>query len=227
MKSENLHAGTPGTYNSLDETEAIPWARATSQKRLSPEYIDPHVWAIDDAWSVSWTLKTSPSVVAVFAPHYCRNRAVADLPPLGTAGLRRSPIERDRVEPAWFDHNTRFWYRMDLFDSRQEFVLVDAAKGTRQPAFDHARVAAALTRLTGKDVAADRLPIDALDFETVPGAILLQGIGQVWHLDPETYVITPHAGAAFQPPSLAPIGEAQAEREWRIAYRTPFRESHE
>jgi dipeptidyl-peptidase-4 len=118
-------------------------------------------------------------------------------------------LERDQVAPYWFANNTRFWYRVDLFDSRWDFVVVDAEKGTRQPAFDHAQVAAALTKLTGQEVAADRLPIDALDFESVPGAILLEGTRQVWQLNPATYAITPHVGAGFQPPSIAPIDAAR------------------
>jgi len=122
-------------------------------------------------------------------------------------------IERDRVEPNWFAHNTRFWYRVDLFDGRREFVLVDAEKGIRQPAFDHARVATALAKLMGQEVAPDHLPIEALDFESVPGAILLEGTRQVWQLDPATYVVTPHAGTGFQPPSLASIGDPRPSED--------------
>ncbi|MDB5294107.1 MAG: dap4 3, partial [Phycisphaerales bacterium] len=61
------------------------------------------------------------------------------------AERRVSPprVYRDRVEPNWLPGGTRFWYRNDLRGGAREFVLVDAAAGTRAPAFDHAKAAAA------------------------------------------------------------------------------------
>ena len=56
----------------------------------------------------------------------------------------------------------RAWYRV----SRQggsEFVMIDPAAGTRAPAFDHARLAAALGEATGRDVDGKNLPFR--DFE--------------------------------------------------------------
>ena len=52
----------------------------------------------------------------------------------------------------WFEGD-RFWYRVSMGDG-SEFVLVDAAKGTRAPAFDHERLAAALSSATGICLAA-------------------------------------------------------------------------
>src|SRR5262245_1447506 len=46
-------------------------------------------------------------------------------------------IYKGRVEPHWFQDNTRFWYRNDLRAGAKEFVLVDAESGKRGPAFDH------------------------------------------------------------------------------------------
>ena len=111
---------------------------------------------------------------------------------LATAAVHgEGRLERDQIDPHWFAHNTCFWYRVDLGDGRREFVLVDAGKGTRHPAFDHSRVAAELTRLMGKNVAPDRLPIDALDFESDPGAIILEGRHEGWELNLATLAIRP------------------------------------
>src|SRR5947199_21472 len=63
-----------------------------------------------------------------------------------------------RITPHWFADNSRFWYRNDLAGGAKEFILVDAPAGTRQPAFDHARLAAALSKAAGKEYAAERLP---------------------------------------------------------------------
>ena len=53
-------------------------------------------------------------------------------------------VYRDRVEPVWFQNNTKFWYRVNLPRGNFEFVLVDTDEGTRKPAFDHVRVAEGL-----------------------------------------------------------------------------------
>ena len=48
----------------------------------------------------------------------------------------------DKVRPQWIDGGARFWYAVSNGAGRR-FVLVDPAAGTREPAFDHARLAAA------------------------------------------------------------------------------------
>jgi dipeptidyl aminopeptidase/acylaminoacyl peptidase len=73
-------------------------------------------------------------------------------------------IYKDRVTPNWFANDTRFWYRNDLRGGGREFVLVDAEKGTRTAAFDHARLATALSKSTGAEHKADRLPFDSIEF---------------------------------------------------------------
>ena len=57
----------------------------------------------------------------------------------------------------------RFWYRNQTATG-SEFVLVDAAKATKAPAFDHAAVATALTTAMGKPVTAARLPFQQITF---------------------------------------------------------------
>ena len=52
----------------------------------------------------------------------------------------------------------RFWYRAGTADGFT-FQLVDPKKKTRAPAFDHAALAAALARATGRPAQATRLPI--------------------------------------------------------------------
>ena len=66
------------------------------------------------------------------------------------------------VRPNWLPGD-RFWYRNQTARGF-EFVLVDAAKAARTPAFDHAAVAAALTSSMGKPVTADQLPFQQITF---------------------------------------------------------------
>jgi hypothetical protein len=44
----------------------------------------------------------------------------------------------------WIGDTPRFWYRKTV-QGGHEFVLVDAATGSKKPAFDHARIAASLS----------------------------------------------------------------------------------
>src|SRR5688500_18073852 len=52
-------------------------------------------------------------------------------------------VFRSGVRPTWMA-DERLWYRVTT-PQGTEFVLVDPAKGTRVPAFDHAKLAAALS----------------------------------------------------------------------------------
>src|SRR5947209_681353 len=54
-------------------------------------------------------------------------------------GYNTTPlVYNSGVRPTWLA-DERFWYRMTNA-SGNEFVLVDPARGTRQPAFDHTRL---------------------------------------------------------------------------------------
>src|SRR5271157_3475844 len=82
----------------------------------------------------------------------------------GRRGARRAPglVFKDEIVPHWFDDNRRFWYRNDLAAGAREFIVVDAVKGTREPAFDHKRIAAAVAKAAGREVAANKLPFDLI-----------------------------------------------------------------
>ena len=82
------------------------------------------------------------------------------------------------LKPHWFANGTKFWYRNDLRGGAKEFVVVDAIAGTREPAFDHAKLATLLTKELGKEIKPDRLPVDRLDF--MDDTILLKGGGKSW-----------------------------------------------
>jgi dienelactone hydrolase len=77
-------------------------------------------------------------------------------------------VYKDRVTPHWLTDNTRFWYRNDLSGKTKEFILVDAERGTREPAFDHARLAVALSKAAGIEYKADQLPFDVIEYVVPP-----------------------------------------------------------
>ena len=74
-------------------------------------------------------------------------------------GYNTNPLVYGIVKPTWMPDD-RFWYRRNGADGIQ-FVIVDA-KGTHTPAFDHAKVAAALSAVAGKPFEATKLPMGEL-----------------------------------------------------------------
>ncbi len=96
-------------------------------------------------------------------------------------------LYRAQIDPHWFSNNTRFWYRNLLPKGASEWIVVDAVKGTRETAFDHARLATAIGKATGEVFSPDRLSFDTLDFERETGALFLNGDGKSWRLDLASY----------------------------------------
>lgn len=66
----------------------------------------------------------------------------------------------DEVDPQWFPDGNRFWYR-NKTGTGHEFVLVDPARNTRGPAFDHARLAAAMSLANYSSYTGQKLPFDS------------------------------------------------------------------
>ena len=57
------------------------------------------------------------------------------------------------------------------------FILVDAASGTRAPAFDQARAAVELGKLIGQPVNAKNLPVDHLEYAADGKSVVLRKAG--------------------------------------------------
>jgi dipeptidyl aminopeptidase/acylaminoacyl peptidase len=102
-------------------------------------------------------------------------RAVALLRPAVAAKIRNG-----RVIPQWLPGQDRFWYRREVAGGT-EFTLVNACTGARQPAFDHAAVAAALAAAAGAPVDALQLPVQdiAADGEALIPTLALAGVRYV------------------------------------------------
>ncbi len=98
-------------------------------------------------------------------------------------------VYRDDVQPNWFAENTKFWYRVRLPNQAAEFILVDTTSGERRPAFDHQRVAEAISAATSKEVRHDKLPADSLEFGDDMATVLLKGKGGTWEVDLKSYAV--------------------------------------
>jgi dipeptidyl aminopeptidase/acylaminoacyl peptidase len=138
-----------------------------------------------------------------FAPHFpepimCRTILVLlfvtpvladDLAPQQRPGIRTraTGVYRDRVTPNWFASDTKFWYRNDLKGGTKEFILVDAEKGTRGPAFDHAKLATGLSKATDQEQKSDKLPFDEIEFDSTGKSVMFDVGTKRWKCDLESY----------------------------------------
>jgi dipeptidyl-peptidase 4 len=107
--------------------------------------------------------------------------------------LGRGSVFKTQVKANWFAENSRFWYRNELPNNEREFILVDAEKGTRGPAFDHAKLAAGLQKAGLKNIAPEKLPIEALEIRGEN--LLLRVNGKYFECDLKTYAVR-ESGAA-------------------------------
>ena len=101
----------------------------------------------------------------------------------------------DKVFPgavtAHWSADNRFWYRNDLQGGKREFILVDAARATRRPAFNAPLLAAALQHELGGTVDAERLPVDNIAFTRHPFVLLVQSGTKTWRYNTKTHSLTP------------------------------------
>jgi dipeptidyl aminopeptidase/acylaminoacyl peptidase len=73
------------------------------------------------------------------------------------------------VRATWLPDD-RFWYR-SVTEKGSEFLIVDPARGTRTPAFDHVKLAAALSTAARSTYDAFNLPFTDFEFSPDRGAI--------------------------------------------------------
>src|SRR4051812_39313389 len=102
-------------------------------------------------------------------------------------------VYRSGVRPNWLP-DERFWYRVTTAEGA-EFVLVDPAKGTRAPAFDHVKLAAALSAAAGRAIDAKNLPFQDLEFTADGQSVIVQAGGR-FRCDVQGSKCAPETGAA-------------------------------
>ncbi|RYG31926.1 MAG: hypothetical protein EOO01_34835 [Chitinophagaceae bacterium] len=79
--------------------------------------------------------------------------------------VARNKVYKFSLQANWQADGESFWYRNMLKDSAVAFVYVDVLKNKKQLAFDHHKLAEALTRATGKEQSPAKLAISNLSFE--------------------------------------------------------------
>ncbi|MEJ8643714.1 DPP IV N-terminal domain-containing protein [Streptomyces sp. MS1.HAVA.3] len=132
----------------------------------------------------------------------------------------------DKVRPQWIDGGARFWYAVSNGAGRR-FVLVDPAAGTREPAFDHARLAAALAAASGQQVDPGALPFMAL--EPAGNAVEFDAFGEHWRCSLDDHTCE---RAEFTPPGNplevpSPDGKSAVFRRGHNLWARSLSDGHE
>src|SRR5580765_7293636 len=94
-------------------------------------------------------------------------------------GNLRHSIYVAEVSPHWLDKTNRFWYHR-VSPKSSEFILVDAEHNTAGPAFDHEKLAAALSKVTHRGFSAADLPFDSIDFSDDQKSLRFHLEGSQW-----------------------------------------------
>jgi dipeptidyl aminopeptidase/acylaminoacyl peptidase len=127
-------------------------------------------------WIVASILQAGQADDALLESPYQRLRR-----PDAAAGVYKT-----RIAPHWLADTNHFWYRNDLRASK-EFVLVDADRGSRQPAFDHRKLAAGLSKAAGSDYSAEKLPFDEIAFSDGGKTVVFKVGDAAWKCDLTSY----------------------------------------
>jgi dipeptidyl aminopeptidase/acylaminoacyl peptidase len=109
------------------------------------------------------------------------------------------------VEPHWLGKTDRFWYRLET-RTGAEFVLVDPKRGTRESAFDQAKLAAALSRATGKDLPATHLPFQEIEYTNDGHTLEFQVHDDRWSCDLKSYQCAKRSRTHAEDQLLSPDG---------------------
>ncbi len=104
--------------------------------------------------------------------------------------ITRKTVYKDRISPHWLADNRRFWYRNDLPGEAREYIFVNAIKGERRLAFDHTRLAEALTKATGKEHRGTHLAIEGLDVSEDGKILYFRGGEEHWKCDLTKYALS-------------------------------------
>ena len=106
---------------------------------------------------------------------------------------------------AWIENSHRFWYRKST-KGGNEFMVVDADTLTKQPAFDHEKLAASLSSAARQKYTAITLPFASITFVD-GGTIEFEAAGIRWRCNLSSYACT-KLGAAEPTQGLGGRGVA-------------------
>ncbi len=127
-------------------------------------------------------------------------------------GYSTAPLVfRTAVRPNWLPDD-RFWYRVSV-PGGAEFVLVDPARSTKEPAFEHTRVAAALSSVAKASYTALTLPFNDFDYTADAAAIEFSAVKRRWRCDRDGATCTALGASTDARTGGSPGGGPQARTQ--------------
>jgi hypothetical protein len=142
----------------------------------------------------------------------------------GRFGEAEKGVYKARITPHWFALDTKFWYRNDLKGGAKEFILVDAEHGTRQPAFDHDRLAAALSKAANQEYKGDHLPFSTITFSDDSKTVKFEAADKSWECGLDDYQCKEAAAGAHSAPQADSSDDnADDEPRGRRSRKSPDR----
>lgn len=109
-------------------------------------------------------------------------------------------VTNDAIQPRWIvapGLGEQFWFR-NRTERGYEFLIVDAVSGTRRPAFDHARLASALSIAADTAIDPDKLPFREIRFVDGQRSVRFStGAKKQWRCDLTTYACVALDSTAF------------------------------
>lgn len=118
------------------------------------------------------------------------------------------------VRPTWLEGG-RFWYRTTA-PNGTSFILVDAARRTRAPAFDQARLAAALAAASGAKVDGNQLPFQSFDLSKDSRKLSVMVQGRRWNCDLQRYACSADSAAAAPRSAPPPNASVSPDGRWAV-----------
>ncbi|HEX7961847.1 MAG TPA: DPP IV N-terminal domain-containing protein, partial [Terriglobales bacterium] len=120
--------------------------------------------------------------------------------------VRKLVLDAD-ITPHWIGKSPRFWYREPKLGTEEKtFLLADAAHNTLGPAFDHARLAAGLAKVTHHQQTATDLPFESFDFVDNDSSIRFEAEGSTWTCTLSDYECSPAKTPSGPRPAVSPDG---------------------
>ncbi len=112
-------------------------------------------------------------------------------------------IDGGNARPNWLPDD-RFWF-LSASQKKNEFILVDPAKKSKAPAFDHAKLAEALGAATGNKYDAAKLPFQSIGFSADGKYILFTAENKRWKYDLSSSQVSVNEGVAAMGGDAAPV----------------------
>ena len=99
----------------------------------------------------------------------------------------RNKVFKSTVQANWQDNGHGFWYTNTVRGGGKEYFYVDAVRGKKQPAFSRERLAAGLSKATGKPVTSNDFPFSNFILSKDAKTATVEMNGQWWQVNLSNY----------------------------------------